>query len=348
MEMKDLFKLAIEKKASDLHLAAGVSPTLRIDGMLVKTDYPKITPEENKRLIYSLLNAEQKKEFEQNLELDFSLSVSELSRFRVNVHFQRGSIGAAFRIIHYNIPSLDELKLPSIVATFARKNSGLVLVTGPTGAGKTTTLSAMVDLINREKGCVIIGIEDPIEYVHQHNKSIVEQREVYTDTKSFAEALKRVLRQDPDVIIVGEMRDLETTSLALTAAETGHLVLATLHTPDAAQTIDRILDIFPPYQQQTIKVQLAGSLNGIVSQQLLPRLDKEGSVVATEILINTPAIGNLIREHKTEQIPTVIQTGLNLGMRSMDRSLKELYKKKIISYEVAISKAKNIEEFKDL
>lgn len=346
--MKDLFKLAIEKKASDLHLAVGTPPALRVDGELIKTDFPKLTPEASKGLIYSLLSEEQKRKFEENLELDFSLSIPGTSRFRVNVHQQRGSIEAAFRVIHYRIPSLEELRLPPIVVSFSRKNNGLILVTGPTGVGKTTTLAAMIDLINQERRCMIICIEDPVEYVHKHNKSIVKQREVYSDTKSFAEALKRALRQDPDVIVVGEMRDLETISLALTAAETGHLVLATLHTPDAAQTIDRIIDVFPPFQQQTIKVQLAGSLQGIVSQQLLPRLNGEGRIVATEILINTPAVGNLIREHKTEQIPTVIQTGLKLGMKSMDKSLKELYKQGIISYEVAMSKVKNPEEFKDL
>ncbi len=348
MEMKDLFKLAVEKEASDLHLAVGTPPTLRVDGDLTKTDFPKLTPQETKRLIYSLLNEMQKKQFEENLELDFSLSVPGISRFRVNVHQQRGSTEAAFRIIHYSIPSLEELRLPEIVTSFARKDNGLILVTGPTGVGKTTTLTAMIDLINQERKCMIICIEDPVEYVHKHNKSIVKQREVYSDTKSFAEALKRALRQDPDVIVVGEMRDLETISLALTAAETGHLVLTTLHTPDAAQTIDRIIDVFPPFQQQTVKVQLAGSLKGIISQQLLPRLNDEGRVVATEILINTPAIGNLIREHKTEQIPTVIQTSSKLGMKSMDKSLKELYKQGIISYEVAMSKVKNPEEFKDL
>lgn len=346
--MEDLFKLAVKKRASDLHLAVGTPPTLRINGELIKTDFPNLTPEKSKDLIYSFLSEGQKKKFEENLELDLSLSIPGVSRLRVNVHQQRGSVEAAFRIIHYSIPSLGELGLPPIVTSFARKNTGLVLITGPTGVGKTTTLAAMIDLINNEKRSMIICIEDPVEYVHRHNKSIVKQREVYSDTKSFAEALKRALRQDPDIIVVGEMRDLETISLTLTAAETGHLVLATLHTPDAAQTIDRIIDVFPPFQQQTIKVQLAGSLQGIVSQQLLPRLNAEGRVVATEILTNTPAVGNLIREHKTEQIPTVIQTSAKIGMKSMDRSLKELYKKGVISYETAIAKVKNIEEFKDL
>ena len=348
MQMQELFKLAVEKKASDLHLAVGSCPILRINGELTKTDFEVLTPRESKRLVYSLLSEVQRKQFEETLELDFSLSIPGLSRFRVNAHQQRGSIEAALRVIYYDIPTLNDLSLPPIVTAFARKESGLILVTGPTGMGKTTTLAAMIDLINREKKRMIICIEDPVEYVHRHNKSIVKQREVYSDTRSFAEALKRALRQDPDVIVIGEMRDLETVSLALTASETGHLVLATLHTPDAAQTIDRIIDVFPPFQQQTIKVQLAGSLEGIICQQLLPRLNAEGRIVATEILIKTPAVGNLIREHKTEQIPTIIQTGVSLGMKTMDRSLRELCQREAISYEVAMTKVKNPAEFKEV
>jgi len=347
-DIRELLKLTMEMGASDLHLTENTPPVLRIDGRLIRTDFPPLTREDTKRLVYSILNDIQRETFERDKELDFSLNLPGLDRFRVNVHIQRGSVEAAFRRIPRVIPSFEELGLPPIVEELARKPNGLVLVTGPTGMGKTTTLAAMINLINNERECLIITIEDPIEFVHTNKKAIIKQREVYSDTKSFAEALKRVLRQDPDVIVVGEMRDLETISTTLTAAETGHLVLATLHTPDAPQTVQRIIDVFPPHQQQQVRLQLADCIQGVISQLLLPSASGRGRVLATEIMIGTPAIRNLIREAEIEQIPTLIQTGAQYGMRTMDKSLKELYKKGLITYEVAISKVKNIQEFKNL
>ena len=344
-DMRELFQLAFERKASDIHLTEHSPPLLRIDGDLLPTTLPPLTRADTKRLVYSLLNDRQKAQFERELELDMSIEIQGLGRFRINVHTQRGSVEAAFRLVSQRIPSLQELGLPPIVSEFARKPNGLVLVTGPTGVGKTTTLASMIDQINHETRQLIIVVEDPIEYVHQNHLSIVKQREVYSDTKSFANALVRALRQDPDVIVVGEMRDLETISTALTAAETGHLVLATLHTPDAAQTIDRILDVFPPYQQQQVKVQFSDSLQGVISQQLLPRSDGPGRVLACEIMVATPAVRNLIREHATEQILTTLQTGAQYGMCTMDASLRSLYDRKVISYETAISRMKNPAEF---
>jgi twitching motility protein PilT len=309
---------------------------------------PKLPREELKRLVYSVLTNEQKEVFERNWELDLSVAMQGMDRFRVNVHVQRGCVEAAFRRIPLEIPKIDQLDLPAIVSDLARKPNGLVLVTGPTGVGKTTTMAAMIDLINTERQDMIISIEDPIEFLHKNKKSIIKQREVYSDTKSFAEALRHALRQDPDVIFVGEMRDLETISTALTAAETGHLVLATLHTPDAPQTVERIIDVFPPFQQQQVKLQLADCLQGVVSQLLLPRASGIGRVVSTEVMIGTPAIRNLIREQEIEQMPTLIQTGHQFGMRTMDKSLKELYKAGVITYETALAKAKHVEEFKNL
>ncbi|MCM8831967.1 MAG: type IV pilus twitching motility protein PilT [Candidatus Omnitrophica bacterium] len=348
MNINTLLKLTIEKGASDLHITTNSSPILRIYGKLYVTDLPILDSEDTKQLIYSILNDEQKAIFERDKELDFSFAPSGMDRFRVNVHYQRGNIEAAFRRIPSTIPSLEKLGLPKVVYDLISKPNGLVLVTGPTGMGKSTTLAAMIDVINNERQEVIITIEDPIEFVHVNKKSIIKQREVYSDTHSFGEALKRVLRQDPNVIVVGEMRDLETIATTLTAAETGHLVLATLHTPDAPQTVQRIIDVFPPHQQKQVRVQLADCLQGVISQLLLPRADGEGRVLATEIMIATSGIRNLIREGEIAQIPSLIQMGGQYGMYTMDKCLKDLYRKGIITKEVALSKAKNVAEFESL
>ncbi len=318
MEIRDLLLLCIEKQASDLHLTENEPPVLRIDGKLHRTSISSLSKDDLKKLIYSVLTNPQKEKFEQELELDFSLALPSLDRFRVNVHLQKGVVEAAFRRVPLIIPTIQDLGLPPIAIDLARRPNGLVLVTGPTGVGKTTTLAAIIDLINSEKECLMVCIEDPIEFIHINKKSIVKQREVYADTRSFADALKHTLRQDPNVIVVGEMRDLETISTTLTAAETGHLVLATLHTPDAPQTIQRIIDVFPPHQQQQVKLQLADCLQGVMSQLLLPRASGQGRVLATEVMIATPGIRNLIREAEIEQIPTLIQTGSQYGMKTMD------------------------------
>lgn len=348
MEIKDLLLLCIEKGASDLHITEKEPPILRIDGKLNRTNLSTLTKQDLKKMIYSVLTDPQKEIFERELELDFSLALPGLDRFRVNVHTQKGSVEAAFRRVPLEIPSMQELGLPPIVTDMARKPNGLVLITGPTGMGKTTTLAAMINLINNERECLVVCIEDPIEFIFVNNKSIIKQREVYSDTRSFAEALRHALRQDPNVIVVGEMRDLETISTALTAAETGHLVLATLHTPDAPQTVERIIDVFPPYQQQQVKLQLADSLQGVVSQLLLPHASGKGRVLATEVMIGTAGVRNLIREQEIEQVPTLMQTGGQYGMKTMDKSLKELMQKGLITLDVAMSKVKNAEEFKQL
>ncbi|MDP2897174.1 MAG: type IV pilus twitching motility protein PilT [bacterium] len=348
LDLRELLRLVVERKASDLHLTEEEPPMLRVDGELVPTEGPRLSADDTKRLIYSVLTDKQKVQFEETLELDFSLYMPNISRFRVNVHQQRGAVEAAFRVVLLNIRSIEELGLPAIVGKLALKPNGLVMITGPTGMGKTTTLAAMVDLINTQRRCLVVTIEDPIEYLFRNKKSIIKQREVGSDTHSFATALKHVLRQDPDVILIGEMRDLETIATAMTAAETGHLVLSTLHTPDAPQTIDRIIDVFPPYQQQQIMVQLAGCVQGIVAQQLLPRKDGLGRVVSTEIMIGTDAVRACIRERRTHQLNTIVQTGSQYGMTTMDKSLKELYSRGIITYETAVSRAKNPQEFRNL
>lgn len=348
MEIRDLLLSCIGEGASDLHLTEREPPILRIDGVLRRTDLAKLSREDLKKMIYSVLTNVQKEMFERDLELDFSLALPGMDRFRVNVHIQKGSVEAAFRRVPLEVPRLEDLGLSPVVKDLARRPNGLVLVTGPTGMGKTTTLAAMIDLINNERECLIISIEDPIEFIFNNKKAIIKQREVYADTHSFAESLKRALRQDPNVIVVGEMRDLETISTTLTAAETGHLVLATLHTPDAPQTIERIIDVFPPYQQQQVKLQLADCLQGVISQLLLPHASGKGRVLGSEILIGTPAIRNLVREQELEQIPTLMQTGAQFGMKTMDKSLKTLFNQGLITLDVAMSKVKNLDEFKQL
>jgi twitching motility protein PilT len=345
MNIHSLLAEAVDRGASDLHITANAAPTIRVDGRLEPLEYPPLSAQDCIKLVYGILSDAQKEKFERLWELDLSLEISDVGRFRVNVHKQRGVTEAAFRVVNEQIRSLQQLGLPPVVEELARRDNGLILVTGPTGSGKTTTLAAMLDQINNERTCMIITIEDPIEYVHRHKKSIVKQREVTSDTRSFSDALRHVLRQDPDVICVGEMRDLETITTALTAAETGHLVLTTLHTPDAVQTVDRIIDVFPPHQQQQTRIQLANTLQGIVAQQLLPIPGGRGRVVATEILIATIAVRKIIRSAKTEQLMTLLQTSYELGMITMDKSLKNLYQQGLVSYDDALAKCKFPDNF---
>ena len=348
VDMNSLFKMAKERNASDIHITVDSPPVLRIDGNLHITKLDALSSDDTKFLIYSILNDDQKASFERDKELDFSFSAPGLDRFRINVHYQRGNVEAALRRIPDRIPTIEELGVPLIAYDLIRRPNGLLLVTGPTGTGKSTTMASMIDVINSEREEIIICIEDPIEYMHENKKSIIKQREVFADTHSFPEALKRALRQDPDVIVVGEMRDLETIGTALTAAETGHLVLATLHTPDAPQTVQRIIDVFPPYQQKQVRIQLADALQGVMSQILLPRASGKGRVLATEVMIATPGIRNLIREGEIAQIPSLIQMGAQYGMYTMDKNLKELYRRGAITREIAVSKVKNIMEFDNL
>ena len=348
LNLRELLLLTIEQKASDLHLTENTPPIFRIDGRLVPLSVEPLRREQIQEMIYSALSEAQKVKFEQDKELDFSLALSGMDRFRVNVHIQRGSVEAALRRVSLFIPSMEELQLPPVITDLARKQNGLVLITGPTGTGKTTTLASIINLINSERTCVIMCIEDPIEYIFTNKKSVIKQREVYRDTNSFAEALKHCLRQDPDVIVIGEMRDLETISTALTAAETGHLVLATLHTPDAPQTVERIIDVFPPYQQQQIRLQLSAVLQGVISQKLAPRASGQGRIMVPEIMIATPGVRNMIREKAVEQLRTAIQTGGQYGMRTFDKSLQQLYEKGIITYETALNFSTDITELRSL
>jgi len=335
--LNDLLNLVIDNEASDLHLTVGAPPIIRVDGELIATDLDILTPMDTRSLVYNMLNADQQKDFEEEKELDMSYSVHGFGRFRVNVFKQRGCIGAAFRVIPSKIPTLEELNLPEKVGEFAKLPKGLVLVTGPTGSGKSTTLAALLDVINKVRKCHIITIEDPIEYLHYHKKSIVNQRELGTDTTTFPGALKHVLRQDPDVILIGEMRDLETFESALMLAETGHLVFATLHTTDAAQTINRIIDVFPSYQQQQVRTQLSFVIQAVVAQQLLPLASGKGRIPAVEMLINNSAVQNLIREQKIHQIYTVMQTSQSLGMQTFEQSLASLYSRGLITMEAALN-----------
>jgi twitching motility protein PilT len=339
----------VEVRASDVHLSPGLPPALRVRGRIQPMDdHPALTPQDTREIVYSLLNDAQRKQFENNLQLDFAYAIPKVGRYRVNCFFQRGSISAAFRHIPHEIQGLESLGLPQVLEEFCRKPRGFVLVTGPTGSGKSTSLAAMVDLINGEREEHILTIEDPIEFLHRHKKCIVNQREIGADAVDFAGALKSALREDPDVILVGEMRDLETISTALTAAETGHLVFATLHTQSTAQTVDRIIDVFPPHQQQQVRMQLSIALQGIVTQQLLPTADGSSRVVACEVLVPTPAIRNLIREGKTHQIYSALQTSGSVGMQTMDAHLAQLVRMGKISPTMAQQRASIPEELKRL
>jgi twitching motility protein PilT len=324
MDVADLLVQTKERGGSDLHLSAGSHPLMRLHGHLTPVENSPLSRDDVHKMIYEILNDDQRRLFEEHRDLDFAIEIGEFARFRVNVFNQRNGEGAVFRVIPTQIRSSQELGLPEVVNTLALRENGLVLVTGPTGSGKSTTLAAMIDLVNSTQKKHIITLEDPIEFVHRTKGCLVNQREIGIHTKSFASALRAALREDPDVILVGEMRDLETISLALTAAETGHLVFATLHTKSAPKTVDRIIDAFPPAQQQQIRVQLAEALQGVVSQVLLPTKDKKGRVAALEIMVATVAIRNLIREGKTHQMPSAIQTGTQFGMQSLEQSLRNL------------------------
>ena len=335
--LNELLIEALESKASDVHLTVALPPMMRVNGELTPMRDYILTPEHTEKLCFGMLSQRQRDELNTKGEVDFSYQIPNVSRFRVNVYRQRKSHGAAIRIIMTNIPTIDSLKLPPILKDLALKPRGLVLVTGPTGSGKSTTLAAMIDHINNTRSCHILTLEEPIEYLHKHRKCMINQREVGDDSQTFANGLRAALREDPDVILVGEMRDLETISTAISAAETGHLVLSTLHTTSAAQTIDRIIDVFPPYQQTQIRVQLASVIQGIIAQQLLITADNKGRVAALEILLGTDAVRNTIREGKVHQIQSYIQTGLKQGMMSMDYSLAQLVRQARISNETAFS-----------
>lgn len=352
MVIEDLLQELISAGGSDLHVSSNLAPVIRVDGKLRKVDVPPLSPTDVEALLFPMLSNEQRRKLEQDWELDFSYGIEGLSRFRVNFYKDKGNYAAAFRTITTNVPSFEQLGLPEVVRKVANSPRGMVLVTGPTGSGKSTTLAAMIDYINQTRAEHVLTIEDPIEFVHTSKKSLIHQRELGMDTRSFANALKSALREDPDIILVGEMRDFETISLALTAAETGHLVFGTLHTSSASQTVDRIIDVFPEGQQQQIRVQIANSLVAIFSQTLLPRVlpdgTKKGRVMAQEILISTGAISNLIREGKSAQIYSSIQMGSNLGMQTLEATLADLCNKNIVTIDDALAKTSRPEEFKRL
>ena len=336
----NLLELMVGRGASDLHLSVGSKPAIRVNGRIERIEeIEPLTGEDTQTLMYQILSSEQQKNFEIKRQLDFAHQVPGLARFRVNVYFQRERVGAAFRLIPESIKTLEELGLPTSLHALAEKPRGLVLVTGPTGSGKSTTLAAIIDEVNRTRAEHILTIEDPVEFVHRHKRCIVNQREIGVDATSFAEGLRAALRQDPDVILVGEMRDLETIATALTAAETGHLVLGTLHTQSAASTIDRIIDVFSPAQQEQVRMQIAGSLQGVITQALLPTADGAGRVAALEILLPDDATRNLVRQGKVEQIYTIMQTGTQKGMQTMEQSLAELTLRRVITLDMALSRS---------
>jgi twitching motility protein PilT len=347
-DFADILLETIRLDASDLHISVGSPPAVRVRGDLKRLDYPEMSAQDTREIIYTILSNDQRKRLETDWQVDLSYTVPNAARFRVNAYVQRGAIGAAFRLIPSVIRSVEELGLPKVLHDFVKKPRGFVLVTGPTGSGKSTSLAAMIDEINQTRHDHIMTVEDPIEFLHRHKNCIVNQRELGTDAMSFGLALKAALRQDPDVILVGEMRDLETISTALTAAETGHLVFATLHTQDTPQTVDRIIDVFPPHQQQQVRVQLATALQAIVTQQLLPTADGSGRVAACEVLSITPAVRNLIREGKTHQIYSVLQTSAAAGMQSMDSALAQLVREGKITRQLAESRASVPEELNRL
>jgi len=346
--LHELLHELIRLEGSDLHIKVGESPVYRVHGSLTRSSRPMLSAEDTKNLLYSIMNPERREAFEEKKELDMSYSVAGLARFRVNVFKQSDVVGAVLRVIPFNIKGFEDLGLPPVTRTLCELQRGLVLVTGPTGSGKSTTLAAMIDYINSTKHLHIITIEDPIEFLHQDKLSTVNQRELGADTKSFASALRHVMRQNPDVILVGELRDLETISQAITAAETGHLVFATLHTTDAAQTIDRIIDVFPPDQQQQVRLQLSTSLAAVVSQTLLPRVDGQGRVAAFEVLVCHSGVRNIIREGKTHQVYTLIQTGSQYGMQLLDQNLKELLRQRVVAFDEVIAKSSNPGDFEHL
>lgn len=345
--LRELLELMVKRRASDLHITVGAPPVLRIDGKLVRTDNEILTPDITKKLAYSIMNERQRQKFEENSELDLSFGIEQLSRFRCNVFMQRGNVAVALRQIPFKVLTFEELGVPEVVVKLGELPRGLVLVTGPTGSGKSTTLAALIDKINTERQLHIITVEDPIEYLHRHKNCLVNQREIYSDTKSFAASLKYALRQDPDVVLVGEMRDLETMEAALTISETGHLAFATLHTNSTAEAINRIVDVFPTNQQEQVRIQLSFVLQGIVSQQLVPRIGG-GRVLAMEILIATPAVRACIRDEKIHQIYSLIQAGAKFGMKTMNLSLYELYAKKKVAYNDAIARSSNVQEFEEM
>ncbi len=348
IHMDELLELVVKHDASDLHLCNGLPPVVRIDGELKQTPYEELDESVVQRIIYDILTDEQIQRFETELELDCSYSLRSVARFRVNVFRDRGTVAAAMRLIPRKIPTIRELGLPAVFEKIAKRPRGLFLVTGPTGSGKSTTLASIIDDINRERAEHIITVEDPIEYLHEHKKSVVNQRELGQDTHAFNNALRAVLREDPDVLLVGEMRDLETIKLAVTCAETGHLVMGTLHTNSAAESVDRMIDVFPAQEQEQIRVQLSNNLVAIASQQLLPRAGQRGRIAAIEVMVATAAIRNLIRENKAHQITSIIQTSAGEGMQTMDQALRDLYQQSLISYEVGLQRSQNPKEFEKL